>query len=390
MRFPAARSPAVLLALLLAACAPPSTVDGGSPPDSGANSDAGAGADAGQPDAGVASPYIARFFTEARITSKQGEPNFQKLTVALPQLPDGPFRNVTLVADLDSTCFPFTKWALNPPPSGQNWPADCDAFDRNYEFMLRDPMGRAPDGGALPGIELVRAITPFGGPLHLEIDVTDVFNGVTGPRELEVTIPTWSDGAGQVSGSNGGWYVTAIFEVAPGPPPRKVLAVIPLLDLSATSTNKDLERTFTLPEGTKRARLEYRVTGHGGATPPAGSPCIGPGEEFCIRTHTLYADGVELSSFSPWRTNCAEKCTLVTAPGPFGNQFQYCQQNPCGNIGSVRAPRANWCPGSLTPPHVESPAAWRTPGEHTFRAVIDRVEPGGIWRMTAQVIAYGD
>jgi hypothetical protein len=373
---------------LLCACPTSQPVDAGTPDPGPVD----AGFDAGVPDAGPANPYLVTLWDHARITSKQGEPNFQRLTLPLPQLHGGPFSYVTLVADLESTCFPFSKWATTPPPSGQNWPADCDAFDRNYEFMLRTPdAGTLADGGTPPGLELVRAITPFGGPLNLEVDVTDVFNAVDGPRVLEVTIPTWSDGAGRVSGSNGGWFVTARFEVGPGPMPRKVLGVIPLLDLSATSTNRDLQQTFTLPAGTKRTRLEYRVTGHGGATATGtGTGCIGPAEEFCMRGHVLSADGVELVSYSPWRTDCTAKCTLVTGPGPSGSAFQYCQENPCGSINSVRAPRANWCPGSQTPPHVETPATWKTPGDHTFRAVIDTIEPGGLWRITAHVIAYGE
>jgi hypothetical protein len=47
---------------------------------------------------------------------------------------------------------------------GVRRPADCDAFDRNFEIALDEPDA---DSGAPPGLELVRAITPFGGPLRL-------------------------------------------------------------------------------------------------------------------------------------------------------------------------------------------------------------------------------
>ena len=55
---------------------------------------------------------------------------------------DGPFQSVVLQVQLVSPCFPFSSWG--PVPPGQNWPANCDAFDRNFEFSLDDP---GPDGG---------------------------------------------------------------------------------------------------------------------------------------------------------------------------------------------------------------------------------------------------
>ena len=75
---------------------------------------------------------------------------------------------------------------------------------------------------------------------------------------------------------------------------------------------------------------------------------------------------------------------------PSGQNFQYCQENPCGAIQSVRAPRANWCPGSVTPPRVEEPAAWGAPGAHSFSYDIDTIDGSGLWRVTAVVFAYGD
>jgi hypothetical protein len=112
--------------------------------------------------------------TRGRIGSKAEEADFHvtKGNVSL----DGKYEKVLLVLDLESPCFPFDKWKDEPPPPGHNWPASCDAFDRNFETALFDPS--KPDA---PGLELVRAITPFGGPLHVEEDVTDIWNGLDGP-----------------------------------------------------------------------------------------------------------------------------------------------------------------------------------------------------------------
>lgn len=349
-------------------------------------------------------PYTVTLLSNAPIGSDSSKPDFQKATASV-ELTGGPFASVSLVVDLVSPCFPWSNWTTDPPPAGQDWPADCDAFDRNFEMSLVEP--EAADGssaGAPPGLELIRAITPFGGPEHLEQDVTDAFNAIQGPRTFQVIIPTYSDSKGQVSGSNGGWIVSAQLNVTPGTPPSNVLAVIPLFYGSVTA-GEDLggpdaggaatdggEATaavadipFTMPPGTTSSRLEYRVTGHGGADNPSAS-CIGPAEEFCKRVHQVYLDNQRIEQVTPWRSNCSQLCT-VTDGGPFGS---YCAQNPCGAESSVKAPRANWCPGSETPPYAWTPSALSNPGAHTFRFAIDDVYPGGDWRVSATVYAYGD
>src|SRR5205814_1914539 len=84
------------------------------------------------------------------------------------------------------------------------------------------PLDPPAKDGDPPAIELIRAITPFGGPLHVEADITDVLNGLPGPHRLQAYIDTWSDSAGRVSGSDGGWTVSARVKVQPGSSPRRV------------------------------------------------------------------------------------------------------------------------------------------------------------------------
>jgi len=335
--------------------------------------------DTGPVDAGPppppADPYTIQALDDERINSF-GDVNFQN-AVATVDFRDGPFEKVTLIVDLGTTCFPF-DWT---PPAGMNWPEDCDAFDRNFEFTLDDPV--ADDDP--PAVELVRAITPFGGPMHFEVDVTDVANAMPGEHQLRGHITTWSDGAGKVSGSAGGWNISARFEVDPGPPPRKVLAMQRLFNWSHGPLAEPAQATITVPAGTTSTRIEYRVTGHGGAQ-TFGGACIGPAEEFCKREHIVTVDGSAFDKFEPWRTDCADFCTLVQGP-PFG---QYCEQNPCGAIQSVQAPRANWCPGSLTPPYLWDVPALLQPGEHTFGYEIPAHAEGGSWRVSVLFFAFGD
>src|SRR5688500_4973109 len=169
---------------------------GRAPAGTGGSAGATDGAAGGDIDAGVETgpaAYAVPVFDAVRISSDAAQTNFQQAAAEF-DFGTGPFTKVTLVVDLGTTCYPFDSWKDNPPPAGQNWPADCDAFDRNFELSLDPP---ADEKIGPPALELVRAITPFGGPLHLEVDVTDVANGRPGKHQLRVVIPTWSDAAGK-------------------------------------------------------------------------------------------------------------------------------------------------------------------------------------------------
>jgi len=188
-----------------------------------------------------------------------------------------------------------------------------------------------------------------------------------------------------VSGSKGAWIVSANVLFEPGPAPRKVLAVVPLV-FSPQSSDAPDPFPFETPAGTTSARIEYRATGHGlgAGTAPA---CIGPAEEFCHRTHTLQLDGAELVTFDPWRTDCAALCTL-TANGSGNGITQYCKENPCGAPQSVRASRANWCPGSVSAPLSIDAASLATPGAHELSLHIDALVEGGDWLVSATYFAF--
>jgi hypothetical protein len=338
------------------------------------------------PDAGVTPTpmpvtHTTTVFDAARITSDMSAPNFQELSADI-DLSGGPYQSATLIADLGTTCVPFSSWAENPPPAGQNYPADCDAFDRNFELSLDNPDA---DSGAPPGLELVRAITPFGGPMHVEHDLTVLANALPGTHHLRANISTYADASGLITGSNGGWNLTLELTLVSGTPAQHPLAVIPLFYGDMTTADS-ASASFTTPPGTRSAYLEYRTTGHGQA---AGDPidCSGPAEEFCKRAHTIQLDGAPLMSFTPWRS-CASSCTLVSAGGDAG--LQYCAENPCGAIASVRASRANWCPGSETPPIVLSQAELATVGSHEVSWQVSQIASGGSVRVSLTYYAFGD
>lgn len=373
----------------LGACQEPSpsqdTADMAAPDQGTDPGDLGMGGEADsadQPDGegGQSGPVFLTVFEQARITSDSSQENFHRIEAEV-DWGQQPVARAVLVVDLGTTCFPFEGWRDNPPPEGHNFPANCDAFDRNFEWTLDEPQQE----GEPPALELVRAITPFGGPLHLEVDITDLVNSRPGAHRLTCTIPTWSDGSGQVSGANGGWDIDAQIILTPGQPRRSVLGVVPLINHNYGSQTQLAPIPFTVPEGTTEAKLYYRTTGHGGATDPSGA-CIGPAEEFCRRTHRIFLDGEARPAFIPWRNDCDQLCDL-THYGPEDGGFDYCAQNPMGALESVRAPRANWCPGDVTPPQIYTLAL--EPGEHSFHYEVEDVFGDGIWRTSAAITFYG-
>lgn len=416
-----------LLALglaLLSGCSSssPATADGGSTSDATADDGAGGGSDATSMDGGTGMDATGdsgptshvQIMQNVQISGVPTNANFERASASLPPLAGGPFANVNLVVDLTSPCFPWSNWDASAPPPGQAWPVACDPFDRIFLISVAGAAAGGGDAGALdagasdaavvdaaatdagstdagamspppPALELVHAVTPFGGPEHIETDVTDLFNsGSLGPQTFNVFISTGADSTGHVTGSSDGWFVSARLDVTPGMPPKNVLGVIPLFDARVNAGQTISDIPFTLPPGTTSALLEYKVTGHGGVS-DTSSACIGPADEFCQRLHHVYIDDQQIQQTTPWRTDCASECT-ITDGGPFG---QYCAQNPCGDPQSVQAPRANWCPGTPSVPYEwPLPASGATPGAHTFKFAIDNVV--GYWEVSAVVYAYGN
>ncbi len=342
----------------------------GSPGDAG-GAGAGGAADA------LGDPVQVRILTRVAISSDEGAENFQRALAAVDfgQVPVG---RATLRVALESPCFPFEGWAEQGVPSGQRWPAACDAFDRTLSVTLDHDGADA----SAPGFELLRAITPFGGPLQVETDVTDLVNGLPGAHELGLKIDTWSDADGLVSGSKGEWIASAELLLWPGAAPRKVLAVLPLF-LEGQTEPTAAPLTFEVPDGAGSARIEYRATGHGGAFAPG---CLGPAEEFCQRTHELRLDGELLEELQPWR-DCSDFCTL-TANDSGQGPAQYCAENPCGDPNSARAPRANWCPGSKTDAFVLQGSALVVAGAHELTRSIAELAAGGVWTVSATYFAF--
>ena len=349
----------------------------------GAAADNGAGGGAAESEAGggaAGEPVVIDVLQAVQVSSDDAAEHVRR-AVAEVDFGDEPVTRASLRVTLESPCFPFSKWA-EQVPKGQRWPEHCDAFDRTLSVALDEPAD-ATDESALPAVELLRAITAFGGPLQVEADITDVVNGLPGVHELALGIDTWSDAQGLVSGSKGEWIASVEVSLWRGPAPRQVLAVLPLVRAPQTEVSA-APLQFEVPAGTGSARLEYRVTGHGAVFSPG---CLGPAEEFCRRTHELRLDGELLAELSPWRDDCSSLCSMTGNDSGFG-PATYCAENPCGDPNSVRAPRANWCPGSMTPPFVIEAPALTVAGQHELLRRIPELAKGGLWTVSATYFAF--
>jgi hypothetical protein len=186
-----------------------------------------------------------------------------------------------------------------------------------------------------------------------------------------------------VSGAKGEWNVTLRLTLEQGPAPRTVLRVVPLLFGAQTEPSGQV-LGFEAPEGASSARVEYRATGHGAVAAPG---CRGPAEEFCSRIHSLSLDGAVVDEFTAWRDDCGQLCSAAHFESP-ERSFDYCSENPCGAPESVRAPRANWCPASVTAPHVLEHAALVAPGPHELQIEIGELAEGGNWLVSATYFAF--
>jgi GLPGLI family protein len=122
------------------------------------------------------------------------------------------------------------------------------------------------------------------------------------------------------------------------------------------SSDKGLEVTFILDKPMKNCKLRFITTGHGGWE---------NGDEFVPKKNTIYLDGKETFSFTPWRQDCGSYRLSNPASGNFPN-----------GLSSSDYSRANWCPGTVTNPVFIDLGDFEA-GNHTIQIKIPQGLPEG-------------
>jgi hypothetical protein len=166
--------------------------------------------------------------------------------------------------------------------------------------------------------------------------------------------------------AEGAWQIDLSFFFEPGPPPREVRSVIPLLDQddyrSATDVIPVLAR---MPTGVTAAAVRYRFTGHS----TTGTGC----DETCGRSVYVSIDGTQRLEVAPWRTDCAA----------------FVGVNPLADAAVVGLARAGWCPGDLVRTATSDVTPWLTGLDLVFDLEIPEVDPTtGTWRVSAALVVY--
>jgi hypothetical protein len=117
-----------------------------------------------------------------------------------------------------------------------------------------------------------------------------------------------------------------------------------------------LEVNFKLDKPMKNCKLRYITTGHGGWE---------NGDEFVPKKNSIFLDGKETFSFTPWRQDCGSYRLSNPASGNFPN-----------GLSSSDYSRSNWCPGTVTNP-VFIDLGNLEAGNHTIQVKIPQGLPEG-------------
>ena len=242
-----------------------------------------------------------------------------------------------------------------------------------------------------PPIELMRFITPFGiGHFNSQVQVYGVTweDSVTYKQDITNLLPALGGEVwfGVFIGcyDKGGHEVSLRLKYYPDDIPQEVQSVPkafiqPLIfttnimeassqEYSTLFETDTLTVDVDIPEGIKDLTLRYISTGHGG---------WGNGDEFNKKMNYIFADGMPVYSFIPWRDDCGMYRKYNPASGNFPN-----------GMSSSDFSRSGWCPGSTSLP-VDIPLNL-TPGRHRISVYIPLGKPEGTsfsaWNVSAVLI----
>ena len=200
-----------------------------------------------------------------------------------------------------------------------------------------------------PIIEMMRFFTPFGIKQYnyLELKDKNWHDKVMYRQDISDLASLLSEkevwiGINIGNYDKGGHKVSANITIHPEESSVKAKEIVPLfctnnvMEMAGQeygtmfNNEKGLEVNFTLDKPMKNVKLRYITTGHGGWE---------NGDEFVPKKNSVYLDGKETFSFTPWRQDCGSYRLYNPASGNFPN-----------GLSSSDYSRSNWCPGMVTFP----------------------------------------
>lgn len=229
----------------------------------------------------------------------------------------------------------------------------------------------------LPALELMRFFTPFGIShfnKQVQLKGKDWQTIVPYRQEISELTPELSGKevwVGTYIGNydKGGHKVSLEFTIHPGDEPIfKNNYVLPLFTTTNImemagqgyptlfNSDKGLQVEFTLGKDLKNAQLRYITTGHGG---------WGNGDEFQPRKNSIFLDGKQAFSYTPWRTDCGTYRLFNPSSGNFST-----------GLSSSDLSRSTWCPGTLTAPIFIDLGDLKA-GKHSIEVKIPQGKPEG-------------
>lgn len=252
-----------------------------------------------------------------------------------------------------------------PPTPPSSAPASQPATTQGSTTQPAYPATTVAPGAA--EIELMRFVTPFGGPATFTADLTAFAPLLSGETSLRVWISTWKQPA---------WKVTLKLDyTADGVGYRRPEWAMPVFNGEVTADKHTLRSVIDVPEGLSRPRLHLLSTGH--ATDGAG------GDEFISRSHVLRVDGVEVARWRPW--------TEAGGPLRSANPTSGRMDIDGRQLWASDLDRSGWHPGLIVDPlHIPLPELLA--GRHTIELEIVNIRPKdqsgyGYWRVSAIAVA---
>jgi hypothetical protein len=272
--------------------------------------------------------------------------------------------SMTIAVDRSSPLAPTSQPSTPPPRPSATAPSTQpdDASDREYPVttVVPEETGEAE-------IEIMRFVTPFGGPATYTADLTAFAPLLAGKTCLRVWISTWKKPAWKVT-------LTLAYSEA-GAGYRRPIFAQPIFNSEVNAERRALRAQIMIPRGVSRPRLHVLSTGH--ATDGAG------GDEFISRTHVLRIDGQEAARWRPW----SELGGPLRDINPTSGRTEIDGRE----LWASDLDRSGWHPGLLVEPQ-RIPLPELSAGEHVIELEVQGIRPKdqsgyGYWRISAVVVA---